>query len=60
MDLIKKNRFMDENKNNEWCDKCNSCCVVKCGLFGDFENKCHCENFSSKSCKGCKHKDLTF
>lgn len=60
MDLIKNSKFINENKNKEWHDKCNGCCVLICGLFGDFENKCHCGNFSSKSCKECKYKDLTF
>lgn len=58
MDLKKKVMFENENKDKMWEDKCNYCCILKCGLFADFEKQCHCGNFTSRSCKECKHKDL--
>ena len=60
MDLIKKEKFQWQNKDRLWQDKCNYCCILKCGLFGDFEKQCHCGNFDTMSCRECKYKDFTY
>lgn len=53
-DHTQKELFELLNKHKQWEDKCKECCIIKCGLFGDFENQCHCANFD-KSCKECVH-----
>lgn len=60
MALIKKSMFQYENKDKNWEDKCNNCCILKCGLFADYEKQCHCSNFATMSCRECKHKDLKY
>ena len=60
MDFNKKYEFEKLNKEKSWEDKCNNCCVLVCGLFGDFKKQCHCNNFKNCECKDCKHKDMCF
>ena len=60
MDLLRRSIFLDRNKGKDWKDRCNTCCVLKCGLFGDLKKQCHCDNFATKSCGECKYKDLQY
>lgn len=60
MDFKQKYEFEKLNKNEIWIDKCNVCCILKCGILGDFKIQCHCGNFEKSNCKECKHKDMCF
>lgn len=60
MDLKQKYKFETFNKYKVWDDKCNICCILKCGLFGDFKKQCHCGNFKDNECKKCTHRNMSF
>lgn len=58
-DFNKKETFTLLNTGKEWKDRCNECCWIKCGTFGDYKEQCHCGNFDKK-CKDCKHEDIVY
>ena len=39
---------------------CNKCCYVQCGMSGDKEKECHCDNQEGYNCYNCKHKNMCF
>lgn len=59
-DNAQKELFELLNAYNKWEDKCKECCIIKCGLFGDFKNQCHCGNFEDKKCKDCVHQNIVY
>ena len=60
MDYNKKHEFEVLNQGKIWEDKCGVCCVLKCGVFGDFRKMCHCDNFKDTKCEECDHKGMGF
>lgn len=59
MDMDKGFEFRKKNKGKIFI-ACDTCCILKCGVFGDFKKQCHCGNFENTECEKCKNKNQTF
>lgn len=49
-----------EMNKGEVFKPCDTCCFMRCGIFGDADKQCHCGNFENTECKKCKHKNICF